>query len=136
VSGVLAGRPYRDRAELHRVSDQLTLALDDAALDEALVGHPRIGERRAHSTWSQQEQAGATNADDDLRAQLAKANAEYEQRFGHVYLVCATGKSAAELLAICQSRLTNDPATERDVVRSELAKINRLRLNKLLGESG
>jgi 2-oxo-4-hydroxy-4-carboxy-5-ureidoimidazoline decarboxylase len=67
-----------------------------------------------------------------LRGQLAAANAAYEQRFRHVYLVCATGRSAAELLAICRSRLGNDPATERRVVLGELAKINQLRLRKLL----
>jgi len=67
-----------------------------------------------------------------LRGQLAAANAAYEQRFRHVYLVCATGRSAAELLAVCRSRLGNDLATERQVVLGELAKINQLRLRKLL----
>ena len=67
-----------------------------------------------------------------MRAQLAAADAEYEQRFGHVYLVCATGKSADELLAICRARLGHDPEVERGVVLGELAQINRLRLAKLL----
>ena len=68
----------------------------------------------------------------DLLGELAAANAAYEQRFGHVYLVCASGRSAAELLAVCQARLGNGPETERGVVLGELAKINRLRLGKLL----
>ena len=68
----------------------------------------------------------------DVIDKLAAANAEYEELFGHVYLVCATGKSAQELLAICEARLANDPDTERGVVLDELAKINRLRLTKLL----
>lgn len=63
-------------------------------------------------------------------------NAAYEQRFGHVYLVCATGRSAAELLAIARERLGHDPAAEQDVVRRELAAINRIRLDKLLGGAG
>lgn len=71
-------------------------------------------------------------ASDDVRAQLAAANAEYERRFGQVYLVCASGRSADDLLAICRSRLGNDPTSERGVVLDELAKINRLRLTKLL----
>jgi 2-oxo-4-hydroxy-4-carboxy-5-ureidoimidazoline decarboxylase len=136
VDHVVAGRPYQDEAALHSASDDAIDALDDAGLAEALAGHPRIGERAtaAHSGWSRQEQAGASAADDDVRAQLAEANAAYEARFGQVYLVCATGKSATELLAICRSRLGNDPSVEQDVVRGELAKINRLRLAKLLHE--
>jgi 2-oxo-4-hydroxy-4-carboxy-5-ureidoimidazoline decarboxylase len=123
----------RSRPEAGRL-DWLTAALDDAGLGQALAGHPRIGEQLAShgGAWSRQEQAGVAEAGDDVRGQLAAANAAYEQRFGHVYLVCATGKSAAELLAVCQSRLANDPAAERWVVLGELAKINQLRLRKLL----
>jgi len=127
----MARRPYQDRGALHQASDEIVTALDDAALDEALAGHPRIGER-SESAWSRQEQAGAAAADTDMHAQLAAANAEYERRFGHVYLVCATGKSAAELLELCRARLDNSPDVERGVVREELAKINRLRLDKLV----
>jgi 2-oxo-4-hydroxy-4-carboxy-5-ureidoimidazoline decarboxylase len=72
------------------------------------------------------------DASADLHARLAAANAAYEQRFGHVYLVCATGKSALELLAICEARLANTAELERAVVLQELAKINRIRLTKLL----
>jgi 2-oxo-4-hydroxy-4-carboxy-5-ureidoimidazoline decarboxylase len=138
VARLIADRPYADEAGLYAASDAATAALDDAGLGQALAGHPRIGERAAgHApAWSQQEQSGVSTADADVRADLAAANAEYEARFGHVYLVCATGKDAHELLAICRSRLDNDPATERGVVLSELAKINRLRLNKLLHGEG
>jgi 2-oxo-4-hydroxy-4-carboxy-5-ureidoimidazoline decarboxylase len=132
VDAVVAGRPYADRAALRRASDDIVAALDDSALDEALAGHPRIGER-SESAWSRQEQAGAAAADDELHAQLADANADYERRFGHVYLVCATGKSAAELLDLCRARLANPPDVEGRVVREELAKINALRLDKLVG---
>jgi 2-oxo-4-hydroxy-4-carboxy-5-ureidoimidazoline decarboxylase len=131
---IVAGRPYADEDELYDASDKATAELDDAGLAEALAGHPRIGDPPdgAHSAWSRQEQSGVSDAGGDVRGQLAQANAEYEARFGQVYLVCATGKSATELLAICRSRLGNDPSVEQAVVRDELAKINRLRLGRLL----
>lgn len=134
VARVVDGRPYESEDALGAESDAATASLDDDGLAQALAGHPRIGDRvpGRGGAWSRQEQAGMTGAGDELRSQLAAANAAYEQRFGHVYLVCATGRSAAELLAVCRSRLDNDPATERGVVLAELAKINRLRLDKLL----
>ena len=134
VERIIAGRPYGDLAGLAAESDAATADLDEAGVDEALAGHPRIGERETEhvGSWSKQEQAGMSSADDTVRADMAAANAEYEQRFGHVYLVCATGKSATELRDLCRARLHNDPQTERGVVLSELAKINKLRLGKLL----
>jgi 2-oxo-4-hydroxy-4-carboxy-5-ureidoimidazoline decarboxylase len=141
VEHVLAGRPYADEAELLVVSDDATAGLDAEGLEQALAGHPRIGDRlSAHggepraTAWSRQEQAGVATAEADVVAALGAANADYEQRFGHVYLVCASGRSAAELLDVCRARLDNDPVTERGVVLSELAKINRLRLGKLLSD--
>jgi 2-oxo-4-hydroxy-4-carboxy-5-ureidoimidazoline decarboxylase len=132
VEGVIAHRPYPELAALLDLSDELTASLPDDELQQALAGHPRIGER-AESAWSRQEQSGAADADPALRAELAAANAEYERRFGHVYLVCATGKSAAELLDLCRARLANPPELELDVVRRELAGISRIRLEKLMG---
>jgi 2-oxo-4-hydroxy-4-carboxy-5-ureidoimidazoline decarboxylase len=131
---IAAHRPYPDEDALSAASDEATAALNDAGLAEALAGHPRIGERvSGHGgAWSRQEQSGVADAGDDVRARLAAANAAYEERFGHVYLVFATGKSAEELLAISTARLRNDSATERGIVLAELAKINRLRLGKLL----
>jgi 2-oxo-4-hydroxy-4-carboxy-5-ureidoimidazoline decarboxylase len=131
VTALLDAQPYASEDELAAASDAATAALDEAGLAQALAGHPRIGER-AESAWSRQEQSGMADADARIRAELAAANAEYERRFGHVYLVCASGRSAAELLAVCRARLGNDPATERGVVLDELAKINRLRLTKLV----
>jgi 2-oxo-4-hydroxy-4-carboxy-5-ureidoimidazoline decarboxylase len=138
VDRIVAGRPYPDEAALLSASDAATAELDDAGLEQALAGHPRIGERVAagHGEWSRQEQSGVAHAGADVRAELVDANAVYEQKFGHVYLVCATGKSAEEMLAICRSRLTNDADTELGVVRTELASINRLRLGKLLHPEG
>ncbi len=132
VDAVAGGRPYPDVEALEAGSDAATAALDETNLAAALAGHPRIGERAAHGAWSAQEQSGVASADDDVRARLRQANVDYEARFGHVYLVCATGKSAQELLDYCIARLDNDPATEHGVVLRELAAINRLRLAKML----
>lgn len=130
---VLAGAPFPDEAALFDRADRVLAELPDAEIDAALDGHPRIG-ARADNPSSAREQAGVADAADDVRAQLADRNREYENRFGYVYLVCATGRSAEELLAILVDRLSNDPATERRVMRSELAKINRLRLERLVSE--
>ena len=139
VEEMVAGRPYRSEAALYAASDRATAALDAGWLEQALAGHPRIGDAApAHGSdgrsavWSRGEQAGVATAGEDVLGELAAANAAYEQRFGHVYLVCASGRSAAELLAVCRARLENDPETERGVVLTELAKINRLRLGKLI----
>lgn len=141
VENMIAGRPYRSEPALYAASDHATFALDADGLAQALGGHPRIGDAapahggdRRSAAWSRGEQAGVATADTSLLGDLAAANSEYERRFGHVYLVCASGRDAAELLAICRSRLDNDPETERGVVIGELAKINQLRLAKLLGE--
>ncbi|MEU8896726.1 2-oxo-4-hydroxy-4-carboxy-5-ureidoimidazoline decarboxylase [Nocardia sp. NPDC048505] len=129
---VAAGRPYASDAELFAAADAALAALPESGIDQALAGHPRIG-ARAESAASAREQAGVAQADDGVRAALAEGNRAYEQKFGHIYLVCATGKSGAELLDILRDRLGNDPATERQVMRTELAKINRIRLARLLG---
>jgi 2-oxo-4-hydroxy-4-carboxy-5-ureidoimidazoline decarboxylase len=141
VDHIVVGRPYRSEAALYAASDRATAELDDGGLTQALAGHPRIGDAApAHSgdgrsaAWSQGEQAGVATAGADVLGELAAANADYERQFGHVYLVCASGRDAAELLTVCRARLDNDPETERGVVLDELAKINRLRLGKLLEE--
>lgn len=134
IDAVIAGRPYPGADALARASDAATAALDDAGLAQALACHPRIGERAAApgDAWSQREQSGVAGAGPELLAEIAAANAAYELRFGHVYLVCAAGRGAGELLALCRSRLANPPEAERGVVLAELAAINRLRLARLL----
>jgi 2-oxo-4-hydroxy-4-carboxy-5-ureidoimidazoline decarboxylase len=127
---VAASRPYPDVAALQATAE---VALTDADLDEAMAGHPRIGDRTAEGA-SRREQSGVAGADPIVLAALADANRAYEERFGHVYLVCATGRSAQELLDILRVRLENDPATERAVTLGELAAINRLRIARLFGE--
>jgi 2-oxo-4-hydroxy-4-carboxy-5-ureidoimidazoline decarboxylase len=130
---VAAGRPYVTVDALLAAADAALAGLSEGELDRALAGHPRIG-ATPHNPTSAREQAGMTSATDDVRAALATWNREYEARFGHVYLVCATGHSAGELLDILISRLQNDPATERRTVRAELAKINRIRLRHLVND--
>jgi len=130
---ILAEGPYHDVEALYDRADQALADLTDTEIEVALDGHPRIGARPDNPS-SAREQAKVATAGVDLRAELVARNAEYEERFGYVYLVCASGKSAEELLAILIERLDNDPETERRVMRSELAKINRLRLERLLSE--
>jgi len=131
VDAVVAGRPYPGIDAVLEASDAAVTALAEQDLAEALAGHPRIGDLVAG--WSSQEQAGVASADRDLRQALAEGNAAYERRFGHIYLACATGRNGDELLTLLRDRLGNDPAAEWRVVADELAKINRIRLGKLVG---
>lgn len=130
---VAADRPYGHRDALLRAATEATLALSDSELREALAGHPRIGER-SDSAASQREQSSVTTASDEVRAALAAGNRAYEEKFGHVYLVRAAGRSAGELLEILNIRLGHDAASERGEVRAALADINRLRLDLLIDE--
>jgi 2-oxo-4-hydroxy-4-carboxy-5-ureidoimidazoline decarboxylase len=133
---VAAGRPYASAQSLLAAADTALAGLSDDELAAALAGHPRIGERSGpgHAAGSGREQAGVAQSSAATRAALVEGNREYEARFGHVYLVCADGRSGDELLAILQARLDNEPATEWVTTREELGKINRLRLSRLLGE--
>ncbi|WP_338893061.1 2-oxo-4-hydroxy-4-carboxy-5-ureidoimidazoline decarboxylase [Rhodococcus sovatensis] len=129
---VACSRPYSTRDQLLDRADRVLAELSEAEVDNALDGHPRIGDK-ADNASSKREQAAVQSAGADVLTALAEANRKYEAQFGHVYLVCATGRSAPELLAILDERLGNDPETERRVLRVELAKINRIRLNRMLG---
>jgi 2-oxo-4-hydroxy-4-carboxy-5-ureidoimidazoline decarboxylase len=133
VGAILAGRPYPSVDALIARSDAAVAAMTEADLRGALAGHPRIGDALAVSAgWSMQEQAGVRVDDAELMRALSVANAAYEQRYGHIYLVCASGRSGRELLELLLERLRNDRATEWRVVASELAKINQIRLRKLV----
>jgi 2-oxo-4-hydroxy-4-carboxy-5-ureidoimidazoline decarboxylase len=140
VDGVAAGRPYPSLTALIELSNKVVAGLAVADLRAALDGHPRIGDRAGTSDregdWSRREQAGVAGSDEAVRRGLAEGNAAYERRFGHIYLVCAAGRSGAELLAVLRARLGNDAETEWGVVRAELGKINALRLSKLVGGPG
>jgi 2-oxo-4-hydroxy-4-carboxy-5-ureidoimidazoline decarboxylase len=135
VSDVGSGRPYPSVDDLLARSDASVAGLAQADLEQALAGHPRIGDPvagGAASGRSHQEQAGVHTAASATIQGLAEGNEAYERRFGHIYLVCASGRSGAELLDLLTVRLANDPGTEWGVVRGELGKINRIRLLKLL----
>jgi allantoicase len=133
---VARDRPFRRPLDLYGSSDRAFDALDRDDWLEAFSAHPRIGERAAgggmESRWAAQEQSGADDALPQIRAELAEANRLYEQRFGHVFLVCATGKTAFEMLGLLGERLGNDPQKEIQVAAAEQRKITRLRLEKLL----
>ncbi|WP_422733110.1 2-oxo-4-hydroxy-4-carboxy-5-ureidoimidazoline decarboxylase [Micromonospora sp. WMMD558] len=134
---VAGGRPYRDLPALLDSADAGLLRLSWEQVAQALAAHPRIGERVAgtdrESAWSRREQAGMDGADAATRAALVEANRAYERRFGHIFLIFASGRTDAELLAAARGRLTNDAATERQVVRRELRKIALQRLERLVG---
>lgn len=136
LARIQAARPIASVKALLDLSDAGILGLDDAALDQALAAHARIGERRLGATtedrWSRTEQAGALGADASVAERIAEGNRAYEQRFGHVFLIRAAGRTADEMLAALTQRLANDPQTERDVVRRELTEIVRLRLLKVV----
>jgi len=138
AAAVAGRRPFGTPAELYAAAETELFTLSERDVDDALAGHPRIGERPVgrEGEQSRREQSGVDGARAATLAAISEGNRDYEQRFGHVYLVCATGRSAEELLAILQDRLANDPATERRVLREELAEINRIRLGRLLEEGG
>jgi 2-oxo-4-hydroxy-4-carboxy-5-ureidoimidazoline decarboxylase len=134
VSQLVAGRPYRTLDALVAASDAAIAALDWPDIEEALAAHPRIGDRPAstgqEAAWSRQEQAGTGAAGPGAQAALRSANAAYQERFGHVFLICATGLRASDMLIALHERMGHAPATEREVVRGELGKIAALRLAK------
>lgn len=126
------GRPYRTTDELLAAADGAWAARGPGELDAAMAGHPRIGERGARlPAWSRQEQSGV-GSDAGKLAALRDANAAYERHFGHVFLICATGRGPDEILAELRSRLANDPAAERAVAAAEIGKISALRLRQLV----
>jgi 2-oxo-4-hydroxy-4-carboxy-5-ureidoimidazoline decarboxylase len=126
------GRPYRDPAAVAAAVDAAFSALSWDDIVEGMNAHPRIGERAPGGGWSAAEQSGAASAGDQVRQGLAEGNLAYEKRFGHVFLICASGLSGQEMLTRLQARLGNDTEAERAVVRQELLKITRLRMTKLL----
>jgi allantoinase len=131
-------RPFDSDEELLGAADAAWMGLDDADRLEAFEAHPRIGDLDAirakfasTASWASREQAGVSDADDSILRALAEGNRDYEARFGHIFIVCATGKSADEILSLLRGRLGNDPEAERAVASEEQAKIARIRLRKL-----
>ena len=131
ADAVCDARPFTDEASLLDHADRHARTFTDDELARALAAHPRIGDRaRGDSTeaaWSRQEQAGVQPGDE-----LVEINRDYEERFGRVFLICATGLTAADVVAAARARLANDDATETAVVKDELRRIALLRLQKEL----
>jgi 2-oxo-4-hydroxy-4-carboxy-5-ureidoimidazoline decarboxylase len=140
ITAMLAARPYGTTEALHAQSDAALGELTWEDVLEALAAHPRIGQRAdggdREAAWSRHEQSGAATADQTTAAALRDGNFAYEQRFGFVFLICATGLSAEQMLVRLHERLTHDESTERGVVREELRRIVRLRLDKALDVGG
>ena len=135
--GVAAARPYYTFNELLATSDRVWSQLAPDDWREAFSHHPRIGDsassaRNTAEHWSEREQARARGGSATTLAELAELNAEYEDRFGYVFLICATGKTADEILERARERLNNDPDTELRVAAEEQRLITHLRLRRLL----
>jgi 2-oxo-4-hydroxy-4-carboxy-5-ureidoimidazoline decarboxylase len=139
VAALLALRPYASSLELHACAERAWQSLEERDYLEAFSHHPQIGQdlaslrQRFNSTHTlaEGEQAGVHDADEATLHALREGNRAYRARFGYIFIVCATGKSAAEMLHLLQQRIGNDPATELRLAAAEQAKITRLRLDKL-----
>lgn len=115
-------------------SEKLWFSLGPTDWLEAFSHHPRIGQKTALNKWTSQEQAGVGAAQEATLKNLIKFNEEYEAKFDHVFLICATGKPAAEMLKALQERIQNSPEQELKNACVEQSKITKIRLQKLLGE--
>lgn len=140
VTAMLSRRPFESAERLLAASTEIWESLDSDDWLEAFSHHPRIGQRASDrpqgeqgARWSEVEQQGVHAASDDTRTELAKVNRAYEQRFGFIYIVCATGKSADEMLAIADRRMHHDLGQEITVAAGEQHAITQRRLAKLVG---
>jgi OHCU decarboxylase len=134
---VAAARPFPSGEELADTADRIWRGLSKADWLDAFAAHPKIGSTAAAGhgkarAWSRDEQRGVGGASRETLESLAAANREYEERFGHIFIVCASGRSADEMLALLRARLGNDPEREISLAAEEQRKITRLRLEKLL----
>ena len=132
-------RPYAGVDDLTLTSDKIWWSLVRSDWLEAFRSHPKIGDKKAAENvstqsqeWSGQEQAGVASAAQQTRDELARLNREYEAKFGFIFIVCATGKSADEMLANLRRRLQNEIETELPIAAAEQAKITEIRLKKLV----
>jgi OHCU decarboxylase len=134
-----AARPFRLLTYLFETGEEIWFSLPTVDQLEAFAAHPRIGstepadaQKARAANWSAGEQSAVATAADDIKKQLAEANALYADKFGFIFIVCATGKPADEMLAICKARLRNSAETELKLAAIEQWKITEIRLNKLL----
>ena len=136
---MMARRPFKSSDELLNLADDIWQRLDKTDWLEAFSHHPKIGgvdtlRQKFASTkqWAEGEQKGVKEASDETLKALAEGNSTYEKKFGYIFIVCATGKSADEMLALLQARLANAADAEIAVAMMEQNKITRIRLEKLL----
>jgi 2-oxo-4-hydroxy-4-carboxy-5-ureidoimidazoline decarboxylase len=132
-------RPFDDARTMADGAERAFETLDRADWLEAFAAHPKIGADQAGGAsragaWSAQEQALVAEGADKTLQRLAEANRDYEARFGYIFIVCATGKTAAEMLALLERRLQHDPGAELGIAADEQRRITRLRLSKLLAD--
>jgi OHCU decarboxylase len=132
-------RPFANEEDLFGKADEIWWSLTEEDWLEAFRAHPKIGEKKAAaaqseqtSNWSAEEQSGAESAGTTVMDALADGNRAYQSRFGFIFIVCATGKTADEMLAILNQRLSNPPEVELRNAAEEQRKITQLRLAKLL----
>ncbi|MFE3824458.1 2-oxo-4-hydroxy-4-carboxy-5-ureidoimidazoline decarboxylase [Streptomyces sp. NPDC059092] len=133
-AALLARRPYATEGELLAAADTATAELTDAELAEAIAGHPPIGRPKPGDPVSAREQRAMAGASAPLKAELTELNLAYQERFGHVFLICATGATAEEMRDALKTRLGHTPEREREIARTELGRINRLRLSRLVAD--
>jgi 2-oxo-4-hydroxy-4-carboxy-5-ureidoimidazoline decarboxylase len=133
-----ARRPIVDEDHLLIQSDAVWFGLPEPAWQEAFDSHPRIGQQKAKAatetslTWSATEQSTAMSDDEEAKIALAEANRRYEEKFGRIFIVCASGKSSQEILAILESRMNNDAVTELHAAAEQQREITELRLQRWL----
>lgn len=139
AAGLAARRAFADAQELFDASDAVWAGLAEDDWREAFDSHPRIGQSHARVAtaeslaWSSEEQRAALSPDESAKLALAAANRQYEERFGRIFIVCASGKSAAEILAILERRMKNSAAAEMLEAAEQQQQITQLRLRRWLG---
>lgn len=131
---LLAARPYAGPEDLYAASDAATAELTAKDLREAMAGHPPIGRPKPGDPTSAREQRGMAGASEQLKAEMLELNLAYQEKFGHVFLICATGRTGEQMRDAVKERIGNSPEREREIVRTELGKINRIRLARLVEE--
>ncbi|MBU6530281.1 2-oxo-4-hydroxy-4-carboxy-5-ureidoimidazoline decarboxylase [Streptomyces mayonensis] len=129
---LLAVRPFATTDALYAASDTATARLTADDLAEAMAAHPPIGRPKPGDATSSREQAGMAGAAEELKAEMLELNLAYQEKFGHVFLICATGRTGEQMRDAVRERIGNSPEQERETVRTELGKINRIRLTRLV----
>ncbi|ANH94192.1 MULTISPECIES: 2-oxo-4-hydroxy-4-carboxy-5-ureidoimidazoline decarboxylase [unclassified Streptomyces] len=132
---LLAARPHASAEDLYTASDAAMAELTAADLAQAMSGHPPIGRPKPGDPTSAREQSGMAGASEALKEEMLELNLAYQEKFGHVFLICATGRTGEQMRDAVKERIGNAPEQEREIVRTELGKINRIRLARLLEDA-